>query len=190
MEANNGYFHDKPVMLTSKYSSIDLLQHSHVKKVGPPDWAKLVPMVEQSSSRRVKRPRLRCLRPARMTGRGCPECLGGMVMLNRRGKRERLYMEVDGRLGLTPCRVVYTVLELEVMAVDRIEDMVILTTVMLSRLLRKVKSFPCALFVNIIQYCLCKLFFRKGDVGTLSSLRFHWQSLRRSAYLKTLIFIL
>lgn len=40
--------------------------------------------------------------------------------------------------------------------------MLILTTVMLSRLLRKVKSFPCAWFVNIIQYCLCKLLFRKG----------------------------
>lgn len=40
-------------------------------------------------------------------------------MLNRRGKRERLYMEVDGRVGLGPCRIVYTVLELEVMAVDR-----------------------------------------------------------------------
>lgn len=40
--------------------------------------------------------------------------------------------------------------------------MLILTTVMLSRLLRKVKSFPCAWFVNVIQYCLCKLFFRKG----------------------------
>lgn len=112
-------FMTKPVMLTSKYSSIDPLQHSHVKKVGPPDWAKLVPMVEQSSSRRVKRPRLRCLRPERMTGRGCPGCLGGMVMLNRRGKKVRLYMEVDGRVGLTSCRIVYTVLELEVMAIDR-----------------------------------------------------------------------
>lgn len=40
-------------------------------------------------------------------------------MLNRRGKRERLYMEADGQVGLTPCRIVYTVLELEVMAVDR-----------------------------------------------------------------------
>lgn len=24
------------------------------------------------------------------------------------------------------------------------------------------ESFPCAWFVNIIQYCLCRLFFRKG----------------------------
>lgn len=54
-----------------------------------------------------------------MTGRGCRGYLGGMVMLNRRGKRERLYMEADGQVGLTPCRIVYTVLELEVMAVDR-----------------------------------------------------------------------